>query len=125
MQMFACKAVLPREDQAFLDGLCAADKELNVGGVYAKLEEIACGMDACKKAVKSLRLLSRDLHVQYVEERTRQVPRVVSDTLSRLDVLIAHIIDEFTILQERYRHYNKLREALQAKETIDRINRCN
>lgn len=119
------KAQLPYDYQAFWDRLSDADKQLNIGGVQVKLEEIACGLDACEKVIKTMRLLSGDLCIQFIEERTRKTPDIVPETLNRLDVVIANTAEELTQLRKLFKHYHRLLVVLRAKETVDRINRGN
>ena len=116
-------ATLGIEEKVFLSSLNDEDRQLNIGGVYNKLEHISCGLDVCTFMCDQLSKLRNDVCIRFLEERTRNPPSIVHVSLEQIDMLSHVYVEEYGALRIDFDHYNHLLQILKQKEIIDRLNR--
>jgi len=117
------EATLSTEDKVFLSCLNDEDQELNLGGVYKKLEQITCALDFCEFMSKRIQELYSEADLMFEAERSKPIPAIVYQSFIHMKQLLEKYAEEHTYLQNELKHYGNLERILKEKEIIDRLNR--
>ena len=117
------QATLNIEDKVFLSNLNDEDQELNLGGVYKKLEQITCALDFCEFISKRIQELYSEADLMFEAERSKPIPAIVFQSFIHMKQLLEKYAEEHNILQQKLKYYGNLERILKEKEIIDRMNR--